>query len=332
MFKNKTTTYFQHIAQFRALKFINNPNSWDSYKGTLNQFFDYYSNKRGTYRELSRIDTDDFISFIKAKQSKDNGFSKPITSKKSINNSFSHLNEMFSTLEIKDEAFSKGRENILKVFEETEHKKNVNYLTIENVSKIIAYLESKESAARNIAVLVLCAYIGLEKPKINKLKWSSIDLNKNLLLIDNKKIPMCSILSYSFSKLEEFREKNKIESEYVFTTYFGGKYKPFQENTINGVFNSFIYIDSDVEMWRMFSPQYIRNCLFIRLYESGMYLDEIMYLTGIDLKNIGKYIPYEQILARQSLEKVLSDKWRNSQKRSKIHPFDEIFNMDNYNF
>lgn len=332
IFINKTTTYFQYIAQFKALKFINKENSWGTYKSTLFQFFDYYSNLMGKYRELSRIDTDDFIKFIKLKQKSDNGLPKSITSKKSINNSFSHLNEMFSTLEIKNETFSKGRENILRVFEETEHKKSVNYLTVENISKIITYFEGKESAARNVAIFVLCAYIGMEKPKIYKLKWSSIDLTHNLLLIDNKKIPMCSILVYAFSKLDEFRKKNKIKGDYVFVTYYQGKYKPFQENTINGIFNSIVDIDSNVDMWKIFSPQYVRNCLFTALYESGMYLDEIMFLTGIDLKNIGKYITNQQIIDRQSLDKVLSDKWRTSQKRNRVHPFDEIFNKDNYNF
>lgn len=332
LFINKNTTYFYYIEQLKTSEFINKPNSWKDYKSTLFQFFDYYSQAKGKFRELSRIDTDDFKEFIQLKKKANSGLPKTVSSAESIKNNFSHLNKLFTTLKVNNESFSKGREKILKDFEGTETIKNINYLNLDNINKIITYLKTKETAARDIAVFVLCAYIGLERPKICNLKWSDIDLNNKILLVDGRKIPMCSILSYAFERIGDICKRNKIKSEYVFMANHLGKWNPCQEGTINWIFSTFVGIDSDTKKWKMFSPQYIRNNLPIVLSKSGMYLDEIMYLTGIDIKNLRNYIPDEQIIELQSKEQILSDRWRSSQKRIKAHPFDEAFNKESYDF
>lgn len=48
-----------------------------------------------------------------------------------------------------------------------------------------------------------------------------------------------------------------------------------------------------------FSPQYVRICLVDILFSAGYSMDEIIYQTGIDVKNIHRYIGNGDIIQRQ---------------------------------
>ncbi|MDF2609027.1 MAG: hypothetical protein K0R92_501 [Lachnospiraceae bacterium] len=56
---------------------------------------------------------------------------------------------------------------------------------------------------------------------------------------------------------------------------------------------------SEEEKWSFFSPQYVRNCLVDVLFSAEYSIDEIIYQTGIDVKNIHRYISNEDIIERQ---------------------------------
>ena len=68
---------------------------------------------------------------------------------------------------------------------------------------------------------------------------------------------------------------------------------------INDVFNSFTKISKE-KKWEMFSPQHARNSLIKSLYSANYSIEDIIYITGIDINNISKYISKEELLKRRS--------------------------------
>lgn len=74
---------------------------------------------------------------------------------------------------------------------------------------------------------------------------------------------------------------------------------PMNEWNMNDVFNSFIKISKD-KKWEMFSPNYVRSGLILSLYSAKYSIEEIMYITGIDINNISKYISRDEMMKRVS--------------------------------
>ena len=96
-------------------------------------------------------------------------------------------------------------------------------------------------------------------------------------------------------KLDEKR-KRKGKLDYVFQTYYKKKYKPLAEKTTNDIFKGLAKSD---ERWKGCSLQYIRNCLISYLFQKDFSVDEIIYITGINIDNISKYISTEDIIKRE---------------------------------
>ncbi len=306
IFEKKTTTFYKDMAQFKAIAFPENTRSWATYKSTLSQFFDFFSEKRRSkYKNgiLEEISLEDFRSFIGFKQSGEGG-SRSVTSSKSIANIYSHISSMLNTLKdngkISRTLFDKGRSYGLEDFEVTGNKKNNNYLTTENVRAAIEYYIDKLHAERDICVFLLCATMGLERPNIMELTWDDVHLinKKPYIKIGVRELNLSPILTSCFQVLQQEHKTEKIKGSYVFNTLHKEKYKPFSESTVNGVFNKMTNI-SEEEQWSFFSPQYVRICLVNVLFSAGYSIDEIIYQTGIDVKNIHRYISNEDIVERQ---------------------------------
>lgn len=71
------------------------------------------------------------------------------------------------------------------------------------------------------------------------------------------------------------------------------------EWNMNDVFNSFTKISKD-KKWEMLSPKYVRSGLILSLYSANYSIEEIMYITGIDINSISKYIPRDEMMKRVS--------------------------------
>lgn len=63
IFVNKSTTYFKHIAQFKAYKYPTANQSWKQYKSTLYCFSEYLIEKYKEYRDLNNICFDTFSDY-----------------------------------------------------------------------------------------------------------------------------------------------------------------------------------------------------------------------------------------------------------------------------
>jgi integrase/recombinase XerD len=306
LFEKRTTSFYKDIAQFKALAFPDNKKSWSTYKSTLSQFYDFFSEKRRSkYKNgiLEEISPEDFRSFIEFKQSGESG-ARIVTSSQSIANIYSHISSMLNTLKdngkISRTLFDKGRSYGLEDFEITGNKKSDNYLTTENVRAAIEYYCDKNHGERDVCIFLLCASIGLERPNIIELLWDDVNLTdkKPYVRVGTREMELSPLLISCFKVILKEHKNEKIRSSYVFNTYYKGKYNPFSETTVNGVFDKLKNI-GDEEKWSYFSPQYVRICLVDVLFDLGYSIDEIIFQTGIDIKNIHRYISNEDIISRQ---------------------------------
>ena len=83
---------------------------------------------------------------------------------------------------------------------------------------------------------------------------------------------------------------------YLFVALYNGKYKQVNESTINDVFSEFGKVD---EYGEFYSPKYLKGCLVISMFYDGYSLEDIIYITGVDMKNLGKYITTDMIVERK---------------------------------
>ena len=306
IFERRTTTFYRDIAQFKAIAFPNNDRSWATYKSTLNQFFDFLSKqRRSKYRKgiLEEINQEDFWEFIKAKQDGD-GKTRNVTSKRTIENNYSHISSMFNTLRdsgrITRTFFDRGRGYGLEDFAETKIKKSNNYLNTENVKSVIEYYSNKLHGARDNCMFLLCATMGFERPNIIELTWDDVYLNRKTPYVEVgiRKLDLSPILISCFGSMYSENKREKIKGNRVFNTMYKGKYRPFSESTINGIFDKIRNIGEE-EKWKYFSPQYVKICLIDVMFREGYSIDEIIFQTGIDVKNICRYINNKDIIGRQ---------------------------------
>lgn len=319
IFDRKTVYYFRDIAQFRAYKYPKGKGSWDSYKGTLYNFFSFYAQKENKYRPLKEIRVDDFQDFLNFEQKLKAGSSKSINALNTFNNKYSHIRSMFNELKKRDKIgshhFEEERKKLATSLNYSDTTRNDSYLDAENVKRAFEFLEKTESSTRNIVIFLFSIYMGLERSVIRELNWQMLDLSKRCINIDGRKIILPGKLVSLLEKLYQENKKNGIKGEYLFHTYYGKKYNRITESGINAIYDSLSRIDESDEKWKNFSPQYIRNCLAIQLFENGYAIEEIAYLIGMDLVNIAGLISFDVICKNVNLKK---------EHKKRIHPFESI--------
>lgn len=282
--------------------------SWTAYRCTLYSFFDMYSQNKIYKREFEsegkqcyeNLSIEDFKEFIKnRKRNKDK------SSKKTIENNFSHVYDMLHELKkhgrINNIILSESRMQNLFAYEQTKRKKEFCVIDAENIQIVLEVFMKRKNANRNIVAFLLTISLGLERSQLRVLKWDAFDKNLKHLTIDGRKIEICKVLQdYLHRLLNESKEK-KIKSPYVLLTYYNKKYKQISEWGINGIFDELANITNDGR-WRDYSPKYLRNCLIMSLFEAEYPLEKIIYITGIDIKNLPNYITTDMILNRKNIK------------------------------
>lgn len=301
IFNTKVTTYFKDIAQYKSYRYSNNEPSWRCYKGTLFNFFDYYAQKENKYRELKELRIDDFRDFLEYDKNSKSKTGKTVTSVSTFQNKSSHLCSMLNELKkrgkLPNHNFDYPRDNIINSIKYENTLKESIHLNEENVSKIIYFLKNyKGNRLRDLTIFLLCLYIGLERSELHNLTFDMVDFKANTIKIKNRIIPLPNKIINNLNKLEkEYTTLLKVKPKSLFYCYRKGKYKPLSENLFNDIFSKIADIDINTEYWTYFSPQYIRNCLIPQLFKSGYAIEEIGYLTGMDLPYISKLIPYNDL-------------------------------------
>lgn len=319
IFESKVTQYFKDIAQFRAYKYPRGKGCWDPYKGTLYGFFTYYAKKEGKYRDLEEIRVDDFENFLRHEQKVKKNTRKSVNSQETFNNKYSHIRSMFIELrkrkKIRNHHFEEERRKLIENLPYSKEGKDVSHLTYENVKEAINYLSSLDKPSRGLIIFMLSVYAGLERSQLMNLTWNMFDKQRKKLNIDGREIPLPKKITKLLNELEEENKGNKIKGNYLFYSFYKQKYNRITESSINAVFDRLRKIDENDPKWTYFSPQYVRNSLVIQLFLNGYSIEEILYITGMDLVSISSVLPYNFICSRVNLSKT---------KKMKSHPFSEL--------
>lgn len=308
--KNKSTHFFCDIARYREWKLAQGmkESSWTAYRCTLFRFFDFYAQqKKYIYEYESKgklcyetLGIEDFQKFIKnCKRNKEN------SSIKTIENNFSHVYDMLHELKdngrITNIILNESRMKNLFAYEQTKRKKEFVEITVEDIKTVIGFYKKRKNVNRNIVAFLLTITLGLERSQLIDLMWDSFDKKLRCIIIDGRRIQMCELLQKYLLYLSEERKGRKAKSPYVLLTCSNGKYNKMSEWGINYIFDELVEITND-EKWRDYSPKYLRNCLILSLFKAKYSLEDIIYITGIDIKNIFNYITTDMILDRKNFK------------------------------
>lgn len=306
LYKDKVTSFFSDIVQYREWKFAQGlkKSSWLSYKSTLYRFFDYYIDNElqdeidmeSLKRAYEKIDISVYDRFVKYLQSDGD-----ILSTSAIRNMHSHLRNMLYELEqhgiIRIVGLGNSRKKNLARYKETEPRKPYTELERQDIETILNFLKSSKTSTRDTVIFLMTVTFGLERSQLLQLKWTDFDNKYKYLTVDGRKIVLPKLLQDYVIELKKELGKAKRKSEIVFLKKQKNKLVPMNEWNMNDVFNSFIKISKD-KKWEMFSPNYVRSGLILSLYSAKYSMEEIMYITGIDINNISKYISRDEMMKR----------------------------------
>lgn len=223
------------------------------------------------------------------------------TSTKTVRNNFTHIYNMLYELQknnkIRHISLNDSRKENLADYEETENRKVPTELCEKDVCTIINFFGEKKNSIRNIVIILLTVTLGLERSQLLKLKWEDFEAKFQIIKLEDRRIELYPLIQWYLQQLYEEKRRNKIKSSFVLQVKYNEEYKPMREWNINDVFDELKQITED-EKWKNYSPKYVRNCLIRTLFVSGYSLEDIIYITGIDIMNISKCIKMEEILQR----------------------------------
>lgn len=306
LYKDKVTSFFSDIAQYREWKLAKGfqKSSWTSYKSTLYRFFDYYISHElkdeidieSLERVYEKIDMSVYNRFVKYLQN-----NQDILSTSALRNMHSHLRNMLYELEqhnkIRIVGLGDSRKKNLARYKETELRKPYTELEVQDIETILNFLKSSKTATRDTVIFLLTVTFGLERSQLLRLKWTDFDNKYKYLTVDERKIVLPKLLRDYIIELK--RQTEKAKSKIVFLKGKKNKTVPMDEWNMNTVFKNFTKISKD-KKWEMFSPKYVRSGLILSLYSANYSIEEIMYITGIDINSISKYIPKDEMMKRVS--------------------------------
>lgn len=295
MYETKKTQFYSDIAQYKARKMeageLGN-DSWTAYASTLFNYYDFISDKYGKYQGVyERMIIEDFKSFIYERKRKGEN-----TSLRTIQNAHTHIYNMLSVLKeigcVKHINFDESRNQSLKLFKETEYLKIPEILRGEDILNALHTYKTDREEIRNIVIFLICVTLGLERSQIIELKWSDFDKKLKYLYVDGRKIPLYDMI---IKYLLQMRKARGMKSEYVFVTKRNGKWCRVQASTISDAFQCLKESGKEI-----YSPKYMKRCFVLSMFYAGYSIDDIIFLSGIRLSNVEKYITTEMIIERHN--------------------------------
>lgn len=332
---NRSVDNFKMIALFRANKIRANK-TYGQYISTLESFFYFFAPPTcSERRSFEAVTTPDIYSFIEEKKkSIDINTGRKINKKNSIKNMYSHLNSFYKFLleqgEIKRVPIDTKRSQVLKQYPNTQMDRHILTIDDEDIVLMINTLKKKRNAERNITMFSLCAYYGLERGDLYNLNWNNVkeyDAMLPHILIDNRKIPLCKFLINCFAKLRNIYDidRNIKETIPVFTVNNENR-KRLYEAAINDICKSFNKLSKvKGDKWEKICPQFLRFSLIQELQKRNFFVDEIVYITGINICNIGKYISKEEIIMQYN-EREKENTLSLIEKLETYHPYAKVYN------
>lgn len=308
MCKRQSTLFYCDIAQYREWKLEQGMKqvSWNAYRCTLYQFFDFYSRKvlyKNQFeaegkRAYETLGMDSIKEFIKERKRNSENVSRD-----TINNNYTHIYNMLYELKKHGKigyiSLDDSRKQNLVEYEEKGQKKIYDTIKTEDIHEVIKFLKQGRNSTRDTVLFLLIVTLGLERSQLLKLTWDNFGSSFKYIIIDGRKIELCLILQRYLTQLYKDQKQNGVRSPYILQLYYNKRYKPMKEWNINDVFDNFAKITND-EKWKNYSPQYLRCCLIKTLFSTGYSIEDIIYITGIEIKNLANLIGTDEILERKN--------------------------------
>ncbi|WP_044478019.1 tyrosine-type recombinase/integrase [Paenibacillus antibioticophila] len=319
LLQSKITNFYRDIAQFRAIKFPLGSKSWSVYRSTLMGFFNFYSERVNKYRKLDEILIDDFEEYLRNDQMKKVNSKKSVNSEQTFNNKYSHLRSMLIELKkngiIQSHHFDQERKTMIRILDTMNVSKSTESLSLENLNTILDFLNESDTFERDILIILLCVFLGLERSTIVSLKWSMFNSQLTQINLSDRMLCLPTRITRYLKRLYEENKRNGIKGDYLFYTRYWRKYNLLSESTVNLIFDKLQKIDEGNSKWKVYSPQFIRMNLPKILFHNGFAIEEISYLLGMDLQSLSNLITHEDIISKVKLIE-------NNQINK--HPFGEI--------
>lgn len=314
LFDKEITNYFRDIAQFKAIKYPNGGNSWNTYKGTLFNFFKYYSEKQNKYRCLAEIRVDEFDDFVKHDEQRKNATKKKVKANDTFATKYFHIRSFFQTLNVIPHGFDENISEFIKRMNvEDKNSGSDEILNNDNIKLILDFYNNGQDATRNKLIFLLCLSFGLERSALLSLTDSSY--NKGKIIIKNGELKLPPKLDDLINDLMRQKKKDKIKTDALLYAKYSGKYSPVSQNTINYIFDTLKNIENSNVNFKKLNPAYIRIQLIKQLFSNNYSIEDIVYLTGADLKSLSDIISYENIIDQV---KTRGDNFK------KVHPFKDF--------
>ncbi|EJO5347006.1 tyrosine-type recombinase/integrase [Clostridium botulinum] len=322
LFNKKYTKYFKYLPEFKNYlkksKTFNNT-SWNQYKSTIINFFIYLSNSYEKY-DLHFITPYNFKKFLKKdiyeKKAKNK---RHADSNITIINKFAYLKSFMEFLKqnnyIRENFFEDLTEiDILEDFSFSDKPSKYELLNNNEILNMFNLYTKKRNSQRNILILLIFLYTGLDIQEIQNIK--DADINNRYLTINKRKIPLTEKLYDELKDYMNFKKSNKIKCEYLFYSKYNNKYDKLSSNTFIRIVSFYISEAKDIpeERKELITPSFIRESLIKKMFKNGFTIEEIKYLTGLSLTSIGKYITNNDINEKVEL--------KNFYKR---HPYKAFF-------
>lgn len=338
LFKNKVTYYYKYMNLYKHLFLKNNSKkSWQIYYCTLNNFFKYMiENKRIQYisnnslESINPYDIKDFFNYS-IEISKMNPNNKEIVSPGAIKNKFRHINNFFETLKKHSFITKNPIEHIpLEFFMNyetcstlTEIKgtnKSNPPISIEEISKMFANCNFRDNEERNKLILLLLIFAGLDRSDLNTLEITNVDFDKNLLILNNRKVPIHKLIMSNIKDVCNINKKKGLKSKYVFASNYGQKRnRPLDASQINKIINEVLSkTDISIERQKQIDINFIRESIIKKMFQIGFHIEEISYFTGTSIKSISNYIDDEIIKLQIENDKKIYNKFVNK------HPYEKL--------
>lgn len=296
LFDSEITKYLCYLSEF-LLRFRDSEHNLSmigrQYESAIYGFIGYLIEKEHSF-DFNYINTTNFTKYL----TKINTPQK--YSKQSLENKYRYILSFINFLEAKglmQNAFKNIDLN--SVLSKSGFKQEIKLkdsITKNEIMELLSYFDTCRYPLRNKLVLTLLIY-GFDIEDIITLKDDQIDLKKAIIKIKNKPFKITQNLYILLSEHLNEKKKNKVKIKYTLYTKHEKSYKQLKYNTLSEIINnSFNSINVDEERKKQLNIKSIRASLIKNLYDCGYSLEEICYLTNLNILTIASYIDEDKII------------------------------------
>lgn len=314
LFETQVTNYLSLLSEF-LLGFDNTPKEYNilgskrQYESSIYAFINYLIKKEQSFN-LQYIHLGNFSKFLNelsinkeySKQTFENKYRYVLAFAKFLENK-PHFKNTFRDINLDSILSNSNLKLVIKL---------ENSITEDEIMQLLSYFNSCRYPSRNKIILIMLLY-GFDIEDIITLKDSQIDLEKSVIKIKNKTFKITQNLSVLFDEHLNEKKKNKVKIKYTLYTKHDNSYKQLKYNTLNEIINnSFNTINVTDERKKQLNIKSIRASLIKKLYDYEYSLEEICYLTNLNISVIAGYIDEDKII--HNGKKLIS-------KIVKTHPY-----------